>query len=144
MALLGNSAHASLPYQATGAAQGLEDALALLNVLAEIAQASGNSINTRELIVAGLYSHGAVRRLRAQKQLEQAAEVSRTMFLKHEEGGDDMSKILPRLQQGRFEWLWFHDIQGDVDEALSGMRNLTHEARPIRAAMVYHLFKLNF
>jgi salicylate hydroxylase len=39
VAILGDSAHASLPFQAAGAAQGLEDAVVLLNVLAKSAQA---------------------------------------------------------------------------------------------------------
>jgi salicylate hydroxylase len=63
-----------------------------------------------------------VRRPKAQKQLEQAAEVARMMFFQHEKAGSDMSKILSRLQQGRFDWLWFHDIQGDVRNAMSRMQ----------------------
>src|SRR4051812_225242 len=38
VALIGDSAHASLPYQAAGAAQGLEDAWVLTAVIAEIAK----------------------------------------------------------------------------------------------------------
>jgi len=121
VALLGDSAHASLPFQAAGAAQGVEDALVLSNILSEIAKSSRQEADSDANIVAGLSAYDSVRRPRAQKQLEQAAEVARMLFFQHEEAGDDMSKILPRLQQGRFDWLWFHDVQGDVGEALSRM-----------------------
>ncbi|KAI4906469.1 hypothetical protein J4E90_010543 [Alternaria incomplexa] len=122
VALLGDSAHASLPFQAAGAAQGVEDALVLSNILSEIAKSSRQEADSDADIVAGLSAYDSVRRPRAQKQLEQAAEVARMLFFQHEEAGDDMSKILPRLQQGRFDWLWFHDVQGDVDKALSRMQ----------------------
>jgi len=120
--LLGDSAHASLPFQAAGAAQGVKDALVLSNILAELVNSSGPDANSEANIVTGLSAYDSVRRPRAQKQLEQAAEVARMLFFQHEEVGDDMSKILPRLQQGRFDWLWFQDVQGDVDEALSRMQ----------------------
>jgi len=122
VALLGDSAHASLPFQAAGAAQGVEDALVLSNILSELAKSSKEEANSEANIVAGLSAYDSVRRPRAQKQLEQAAEVARMLFFQHEEAGDDMGKILPRLQQGRFDWLWFHDVQGDVDKALSRMQ----------------------
>ena len=39
------------------------------------------------------------------------------LFFQHGEAGDDMGKILPMLQQGRFDWLWFHDIKDDAEVA---------------------------
>ena len=133
--LLGDSAHASLPFQAAGAAQGLEDALVLSNVLTEIAKMSKEDEILEPQIIAGLNEYDLVRRPRAQKQLEQAAEVARMIFFQHEEAGDDMYKILPMLQQGRFNWLWFHDIQEDVDQALSKIQMAASERGPIKAAM---------
>jgi hypothetical protein len=53
--------------------------------------------------------------------LKQSAEVGKMIFFQHEEAGSDMSKILPRLQEGRFDWLWFHDIEVDVNKALTRM-----------------------
>jgi 2-polyprenyl-6-methoxyphenol hydroxylase-like FAD-dependent oxidoreductase len=118
VALVGDSAHASLPFQAAGAAQGLEDALVLSHVLEGLTRGGGQGT---PYIETALEAYDSVRRPRAQKQLDLAAEVSRMLFLKHEEAGDDMSKILPRLQQGWFDWLWFHDLNGDVEKALSRM-----------------------
>jgi len=122
VALLGDSAHASLPFQAAGAAQGLEDALIMSGVLAELADLPASQANSISRIESALEAYDAVRRPRAQKQLEQAAEVGRMIFFQHEEAGDDMSKILPRLQQGRFNWIWFHDIKQDVERAVSRMK----------------------
>lgn len=72
-------------------------------------------------IEAGLSAYDSVRRPRAQKQLEQAAEVGRMVFFQHEEAGADMENILPRLKKGRFNWLWFHDMNDDVQEAIKRM-----------------------
>ena len=120
--LLGDSAHASLPFQAAGAAQGLEDALVLSSMLAELGKLHKNNINAGQYVEAGLEAYDSVRRPRAQKQLEQAAEVQRMLFFQHEEAGDDMSKILPMLQRGRFDWLWFHDIDRDVEQVVARMK----------------------
>jgi salicylate hydroxylase len=120
--LLGDSAHASLPFQAAGAAQGLEDALVLSNVLAELAKLStGKDADITAYIEAGFEAYDSVRRPRAQKQLEQSAELARMIFFQHEEAGDDMSKILPRLQRGRFDWIWFHDVDYDIKKAIDRM-----------------------
>ncbi|KAI4606556.1 hypothetical protein J4E80_010092 [Alternaria sp. BMP 0032] len=77
VALLGDSAHASLPFQAAGAAQGVEDALVLSSILAELVKSSRQEANSEANIVAGLSAYDSLRRPRAQKQLEQAAEVAR-------------------------------------------------------------------
>ena len=127
VAILGDSAHASLPFQAAGAAQGVEDALILSNVLTAILT---NGANRLPNIRAALAAYDSVRRPRAQKQLEQSAEVARMMFLQHEEAGADMTKILPKLQQGRFDWLWFHEIEKDVDIAIGKMEEIKKKIEP--------------
>lgn len=119
--LIGDSAHASLPFQAAGAAQGLEDALVLSNVIAEIAALPERGASQSSAIKVALTAYDSVRRPRAQKQLEQAAEVSRMIYFQHEAAGADMNKILPMLQNGRFDWLWFHDMNDDVKEVLGRM-----------------------
>jgi salicylate hydroxylase len=54
---------------------------------------------------AALNTYDLVRRLRAQKQLEQSAELTRMIFFQDAEAKEHMTEILPRLQQGRFDWL---------------------------------------
>ncbi|KAL6918701.1 hypothetical protein FSST1_002727 [Fusarium sambucinum] len=123
VALVGDSAHASLPFQAAGAAQGIEDALVLSSVLVELSKQPERGSSQLPAIQAALTAYDSIRRPRAQKQLEQAAEVGDMMFFQHE-AGDDLNKILPHLQQGRFNWLWFHDTNDDVKEAVSRMHKL--------------------
>ncbi|EYB24139.1 hypothetical protein FG05_00092 [Fusarium graminearum] len=132
VALVGDSAHASLPFQAAGAAQGLEDALVLSALVAELAKQHQRGASQQPAIQAALTAYDSVRRPRAQKQLEQAAEVGDMMFFQHKEAGDDMLKILPHLQQGRFNWLWFHDMNDDAKEAVSRMHKLIGTNPPSR------------
>lgn len=120
--ILGDSAHASLPFQAAGAAQGVEDAVVLSNVLAELSHNRTYEKSPLVAIRAALDAFDYVRRPRAQKQLEQSAEVNRMLFFRHEQAGSDMNKILPMLQNRRFDWLWFHDIEEDVRVAISRMK----------------------
>ncbi|KAB5518018.1 hypothetical protein GE09DRAFT_1230696 [Coniochaeta sp. 2T2.1] len=126
--LVGDSAHASLPYQAAGAAQGLEDALVLSNLLERVAKGiQTGKLDGGELapyIRAAFEGYDSVRRPRAQKQLEQAAEVSEMIYFLHPECGANVKKILARLQQGRFDWLWFHDLKIDIEAALRRMEEV--------------------
>ncbi|KAK3652856.1 hypothetical protein LTR56_004804 [Elasticomyces elasticus] len=136
VALLGDSAHASLPFQAAGAAQGIEDALILSNLLATITSAPDESAALQQHIQAALYTYDAIRRPRAQRQLEQAAEVARMISFSDPETGSDMSKILPKLQQGRFDWLWFHDMEAEVRDALSKMQEVLNASKFIGSTTV--------
>jgi salicylate hydroxylase len=115
--LLGDSAHASLPFQAAGAGQGVEDAYVLANLLKKLLSSAKGEPASNMLIEAALKGYDAVRRPRAQKQLEQSAEVADMLFFQHSETGSDMSKILARMQHGRFDWLWGHDLEEDIQMA---------------------------
>ena len=119
--LVGDSAHASLPFQAAGAAQGLEDALILSKVLSKVANVCNKNAPLGPYLKAAFVGYDSVRRPRAQKQLEQSAEVSQMIYFQHPSAGSDMNKILPHLQQGRFNWLWFHDLNEDIQSAFETM-----------------------
>ncbi|KAH7325550.1 salicylate hydroxylase [Stachybotrys elegans] len=120
--LLGDSAHASMPFQAAGAAQGVEDALILAFVLEELMKSPTRGAKQLGEINIGLKAYDAVRRPRAQKQLDRAFEVGKMIYFQHPECGSDMNKILDKLQNGWLDWLWFPDLKADVDRALSQMR----------------------
>lgn len=122
--LIGDSAHASMPFQAAGAAQGIEDALILTNVLAEIAGRPERGEAQLPAIRASLAGYDAVRRPRAQRQLDQAHDLGHMVMGRHPETGADMEKILPRILEGRVNWLWYHDMNEDVEEALKHTRTL--------------------
>ena len=124
VALVGDSAHASLPFQAAGASQALEDAVVMAGVLAEISSVADKDAPLGPYVHAALDGYDSVRRPRAQRQLEQSAEVALMIHFQHPEAGPDMNKILPRLQEGRFDWLWFHDIREDVQSATQRMKDI--------------------
>ena len=126
--LLGDSAHASLPFQAAGAAQGLEDALVLSNLLAKVFSVTQKDAPLGPYLRAAFEGYDSVRRPRAQKQLEQAAEVGLMLHFQHPEAKTDMGNILPRLQRGRFNWLWFHDLNIDVKSASDRMDEVLRAA----------------
>lgn len=135
--IMGDAAHASLPFQAAGAAQGVEDAVVLAGVLEKLSEKlkgtnhdndhdngkeNKDGVNIETSIKAAFEAYDAIRRPRAQKQVEQSAEMSRLIFFQDQDAGADLSRILPRLQRGRFEWLWFHDVTGDVRRAVERMK----------------------
>lgn len=122
--LIGDSAHASMPFQAAGAAQGIEDALVLTEVLAEIASRPERGEAQLLAIRASLTGYDAVRRPRAQRQLDQAHDLGLMVMGRHPETGADMEKILLRILQGRVNWLWYHDLNEDLQEALKQARTL--------------------
>ncbi|KAJ5307316.1 hypothetical protein N7476_007972, partial [Penicillium atrosanguineum] len=119
--LLGDSAHASLPFQAAGASQGLEDALVLSNVLAKIHNTPDQGAVLGQYINAGFAAYDQIRRPRAQRQLERAYEMSQMIHLQHPESGSDMNKVILKLQRGWFDWVWFHDLDADIESALRKM-----------------------
>lgn len=122
VALLGDSAHASLPFQAAGAGQGVEDGLILASLLAAVRPSVDADTPSHPQIQAALKAYDSTRRPRAQKQLEESAEVARMIYFSDPDTGCDMSKILAKLQNGRLDWLWFRDMEAEVEDALSRMR----------------------
>ncbi|OJJ04196.1 hypothetical protein ASPVEDRAFT_135768 [Aspergillus versicolor CBS 583.65] len=119
--LLGDSAHASLPFQAAGSGQGLEDSLILSNILAKIYGAADQGAALGPYIRAGFAAYDSIRRPRAQRQLETAYEMSHMIHFQHSETGKEMEKIAGKLQEGWFDWIWFHDLNGDIESAFRKM-----------------------
>lgn len=124
--LLGDSAHASLPFQAAGSGQGLEDALILSNILAKIYNAPDQGLALGPYIRAGFAAYDAIRRPRAQRQLERAHEMSQMIHFQHSETGKEMEKIAGKLQKGWFDWIWFHDLNGDIELVFRKMDEELH------------------
>jgi 2-polyprenyl-6-methoxyphenol hydroxylase-like FAD-dependent oxidoreductase len=119
--LLGDSAHASLPFQAAGAGQGLEDSLILCNLLATIYHDRDQVAALAPYIRAGFAAYDAIRRPRAQRQLERAHEMSDMLHYRHPETGKRIESIASKLQKNWFEWIWFHDLKADIDAACKKM-----------------------
>lgn len=118
--LLGDSAHASLPNQAAGAGQGLEDALILSRVLKRAYTTLNESANppeTSRAVHAAFEAYEEVRRPRAQRQIDTSVECGLLYSLSHPEVGDDMQKTVDNLNR-RFDWLWNHNLDGDAENAV--------------------------
>lgn len=119
--LLGDSAHASLPFQAAGSGQGLEDSLILSNLLAKVFKGPDQGAALGPYIRAAFSAYDSIRRPRAQRQLERAHEMSLMLYFQHSETGKEMEKIASKLQKGWFDWIWFHDLNGDIESAFRTM-----------------------
>lgn len=114
--LLGDAAHASLPNQAAGAGQGLEDALILSRILSRChagLSPYATSLEVADKLRAAFEGYDQVRRPRAQRQVDTSVECGRLYNLQHPQHGDDLGRIVDDLNC-RFDWLWDHDLEGDV------------------------------
>lgn len=119
--LLGDVAHASAPHQAAGAGQGLEDALILAHALGTLYNTASPSMldtaspNRTRAIQAAYHAYDEIRRPRAQKQVQTARECGEVYNLRDPETGAALTieEALKDLN-GRFEWLWKHDLEADV------------------------------
>ncbi|CAK7201350.1 hypothetical protein SEUCBS139899_004054 [Sporothrix eucalyptigena] len=112
--LLGDSAHATTPHQASGAGQCIEDALVLSHILGKTARPAD--------LVKAFQVYDSIRRPRGQKVVRTSQEAGELYSFNHAECGEDMDKIVANFRQ-RFLWIWEHDLQADLaraDELLSG------------------------
>jgi salicylate hydroxylase len=124
--LLGDSAHATLPNQAAGAGQCLEDALILSGLLGLVNNEISTSTQPQDIaskLRAAFEAYDYVRRPRAQKQIETAEECGQIYNMMHPEIGQDMEKTVENLNS-RFNWLWAHDLEEDVIKAEKRYREI--------------------
>ena len=106
--LLGDVAHASTPYQAAGAGQGLEDAVVLSHLLA--------LVKNPDQLNAAFQVYDTVRRPRAQKVVTTSHEAGVMYMWQNPNIGDDMNRIVENGNQ-RLHWIWQHDLRTDVKKA---------------------------
>ncbi|KAJ6438102.1 FAD/NAD(P)-binding domain-containing protein [Purpureocillium lavendulum] len=118
--LLGDSAHATTPHQASGAGQCIEDALVLSHVLGRVGDA-------KHLPLA-FQVYDAVRRPRAQKVVRTSQEAGEMYAWLHPDMGDDMVKITENFNK-RYLWIWEHDLINDLRVAESKLARLTGAKR---------------
>jgi len=116
LCLLGDSAHATTPFQAAGAGQAVEDALMLSRLLSEVK-------NPGQL-EAAFQVYDAVQRPRAQKIVDTSREAGLIYDFEHPVLGSDMDAITKNLEH-RFEWIWNEDHGAAMDKALSDFHSLT-------------------
>ncbi|PQE03389.1 mannitol 1-phosphate dehydrogenase protein [Rutstroemia sp. NJR-2017a BBW] len=113
IALLGDAAHASTPYQGAGAGQAIEDAFVLSNLLGDITDAGD--------IEKAFHAYDAVRRPRSQKVVTTSREAASIYEFEDAELGMDLQKIRQRVDQ-RYKWIWDEDLPAQLERAREIMR----------------------
>ncbi|MHC5348399.1 salicylate 1-monooxygenase [Metapseudomonas furukawaii] len=109
VALIGDAAHAMLPHQGAGAGQGLEDAWFLARLL-------GDPRARDAAPEALLAAYDALRRPRACRVQRTSWEAGELYELRDPQVGDD-EQALGATLASRFDWLWNHDLEADLDDA---------------------------
>ena len=107
--LIGDAAHAMLPHQGAGAGQGLEDAWLLARLLAD-----PQVLASRPQAV--LEAYDAIRRPRACRVQRTSWEAGELYELRDPVVADN-EQMLGKTLAERFEWLWEHDMQSDLQQA---------------------------
>jgi salicylate hydroxylase len=111
--LLGDSAHASVPYNGAGAGQAIEDAYVLGTLLA-LPEC------TRETLPVFLKAYEEARRPRASQQQQHALRTADVYNFTGELGSD--YGLIEKDLNMRFRWIWDHDLEKDVEDAKAKLR----------------------
>lgn len=117
--IIGDAAHASTPHQGAGAGQAFEDALVLSTLLAD------DNVKTADDVEAAFAAFDAVRRPRTLRVVDTSRENGEICMMRGEDTGKNLDKIKNNLDQ-RFEWIWYEDLDSQVEQALRKLRELKH------------------
>ena len=109
VAIMGDAAHASTPFQGAGAGQCLEDAFILSSLLADA------QIQSAADIPKAFKAYDAIRRPRSQKVVT-TSRTAGEIFFHAGPDGDDYEKIRQNLLQ-RMKWIWDEDMNKQLEKA---------------------------
>ena len=109
VAILGDAAHATTPFQAQGAEQAIEDALVISTVLSKV--------TTLEQIPKALMAYNQVRRPRSQRIVETSRDAGKLVSMMTEGVGEDLDKIREQLKT-RMNWIWKRNMNSQTKEAV--------------------------
>ncbi|KAL9063806.1 MAG: hypothetical protein Q9161_009267 [Pseudevernia consocians] len=109
IAMMGDAAHATTPYQGQGVGQAIEDALVLATLLAEVPEP--NMIQNAFLV------YDQVRRVRTQRVVSTSRDAGQLISMRAEGVGSDLEKMR-NLLSFRVHWIWNRDIVEQNREAL--------------------------
>ena len=104
-----DAAHAMLPHQGAGAGQGLEDAWLLARLLSD----PQILISTPADVLNAYDSIRRPRACRVQRTSWQAGE----LYEFRDPAVADNEPLLGKTLAERFDWLWSHDMQSDLQSA---------------------------
>lgn len=142
VAIMGDAAHATTPYQGQGAAQAIEDALVLGTVLGCAANSTSDSLTTptpdstldtlstldtnnantktpmtKKLIETALLAYDQTRRLRSQRVVSTSRDSGLLVSMQASGVGDDLGKMRA-LFGYRNNWMWNRDVGAQNGEAV--------------------------
>lgn len=116
IAIMGDAAHASTPYQGAGAGQAIEDALVLSTLF--------QHVKTIQDIAPALASYDAVRRPRSQKVVQTSMDTIKLFtFSDGVINGD--GEQWRKAWDGRMDWIWEVDLHKQNEEAVKLFRKAT-------------------
>lgn len=108
--IVGDAAHASVPFQGAGAGQAMEDALVLSNLLGAVGGVAD--------LVPAFQAFDQVRRPRSQKVVATSREAGE-LFAMRLPGVMDDEKLIKQNLDERYDWLHNRDMQVQVEQALT-------------------------
>lgn len=108
VAMMGDAAHATTPFQGQGAGQAIEDACVLQHLLALLHDVKDLS--------SAFVAYDRIRRPRSQKVCTTSRETGEMMALRLPGVMDDPVAFKENIDW-RMDWLWHRDVQGECDEA---------------------------
>lgn len=117
--VMGDAAHAMLPHQGAGAGQGLEDALILANLFAD-PRLNQESIKCVSCIYQDIRLERAIKVQNTSRESGEIYELYSSQYLSFTEIGAHLIH--------RFDWLWTHDLEDDIETALTALeKDLTSQ-----------------
>ncbi|KAL8796933.1 MAG: hypothetical protein Q9195_000704 [Heterodermia aff. obscurata] len=109
VAMLGDAAHATTPFQGQGAGQAIEDSEVIMTVLSKV--------QNLKQIPNALMAYNQVRRPRAQRVVETSREFGKLLGMQSEGVGEDIEKMKEHLET-RMHWLWQRNQTAQLNGAV--------------------------
>ena len=109
VAMLGDAAHATTPFQGQGAGQAIEDALVIKALLSKV--------QNPKHIPNALMAYNQIRRPRCQRVVETSREYGKLIGMHSEGVGEDLEKMKEHLET-RLHWIWQRDQMSQLNGAV--------------------------
>ena len=110
VAMMGDAAHATTPFQGQGAGQAIEDALVLETLLGRVQDAKH--------IPNAFAAYDQVRKARSQRVVTTSREAGFVFGMKAKGVGDTLEKMKEKLET-RMKWIWNRDLEKQNAEAIA-------------------------
>ena len=110
VAMMGDAAHATTPFQGQGGGQAIEDALVLETLL--------GLVKDTKFIPNAFAAYDQVRKPRSQRVVKTSREAGLLVSMLTEGVGSDLEKIRERLET-RMHWIWNRDLERQNAEAVA-------------------------